>query len=55
MPVLPIDVNVVVDDVGAFKRVGVVVVAQVDEVVLLVETHDDAVLQGGRVHQNLAG
>ena len=55
MSVLPVHVNVVVDDVGPLEGVGVVVVAQVDQVVLLVETHDDPVLQGGRVHQNLAG
>ena len=55
MSVFPVHIDVVINDVGSPKRVGVVIVAQVDQVVLLVETHDDTVLQRRRVHQDLAG
>ena len=44
-----------IDDVGSLEGVGVVVVIEVDQVVLRIEAHDDAVFQGGRVHEDLAG
>ena len=53
MSAIPIHVDVVIDDVRPFERVGVVVVVEVDEVIPFIETHDDAVLQARGIHQDL--
>lgn len=45
MSALPVHVDVMVDDVRSLKRVGVIVVIEMNEVVLFIEAHDDAVFQ----------
>lgn len=42
-----------VDDVRSLKRVGVIVVIEMNEVVLFIEAHDDAVFQRCGIHQHL--
>ena len=47
MSVRPVHVDVVIDNVRPLERVRVVVVVEMDQVVLALETHDHTVLQGG--------
>ena len=42
-----------VDDMRTFQSEGIVVIIEVDGVVLLVESHNHAVLQGPRTHQHV--
>ena len=53
MSAIPVHVDIVINDVRPFERVGVVVVVEVDEVIPFIETHDDAVLQARGIHQDL--
>lgn len=50
---LPVHIDVVINDMGALEHIGVVIVIKMDDVVLLVEADDDAILQAEGVDEHL--